>query len=72
MNAARFANWVEDERLAAAELGRRLGEDPEAVVARLKRSSAGCDWLIGRWELLGNGLLTAEEGGPDCTWTDAD
>ena len=37
-----------------------------------RRSSAGCDWLIGRWRLLGNGLSTAEEGGPDCTWTDAD
>ena len=72
VNAARFANWVEDERLAAVELGRRLGEDPEAAVAQLRRTSAGCDWLIGRWRLLGNGLSTAEEGGPDCTWTDAD
>jgi hypothetical protein len=72
VNAARFANWEPDERLAAVELGRRLGEDPEAAVAQLKRTSAGCDWLIGRWELLGNGLLTAAEGGPDCQWTDAD
>ena len=29
MNAARFANWEQDEQLAAAELGRRLGDDPE-------------------------------------------
>ena len=72
MNAARFANWEQDEQLAAAELGRRLGDDPEAAVVRLQRSSAGCDWLIGRWTLLGNGLSTAEEGGPGCTWTDAD
>ena len=72
MNAARFANWEQDEQLAAAELGRRLGDDPEAAVARLRRSSAGCDWLIGRWTLLGNGLSTADEGGPGCTWTDAD
>ncbi len=72
MNAARFANWEQDEQLAAAELGRRLGDDPEAAVARLQRSSAGCDWLIGRWTLLGNGLSTADEGGPGCTWTDAD
>ena len=69
---SRFANWEEDEQLAAVELGRRLGDDPEAAVAQLKRSSAGCDWLIGRWRLLGNGLSTAEEGGPGCTWTDAD
>src|SRR5262249_44731198 len=72
VNAARFTNWVEDEQLAAVELGRRLGDDPESVVGQLKRTSAGCDWLAGRWRLLGNGLSTAEEGGPDCRWTDAD
>ena len=72
MNAARFANWEQDEQIAAAELGRRLADDPEAVVARLQRSSVGCDWLIGRWTLLGNALSTADEGGPGCTWTDAD
>ena len=72
MNAARFANWEQDEQLAAAELGRRLGDDPEAAVVQLQRSSAGCDWLIGRWTLLGNALSTADEGGPGCTWTDAD
>ena len=30
MNAARFANWEQDEQLAAVELGHRLGDDPEA------------------------------------------
>jgi hypothetical protein len=29
MNAARFANWEQDEQIAAAELGRRLADDPE-------------------------------------------
>ena len=72
ISAARFANWEQDEQIEAAELGRRLGDDPEGTVLRLGRSSAGCDWLIGRWTLLGNGLLTADEGGPGCTWTDAD
>jgi hypothetical protein len=72
VNAARFANWVEDEQLAAIELGRRLGEDPEAAVMQLKRTSAGCDWLAGRWRLLGNGLKSVKEGGPGCIWTDAD
>jgi len=72
MNVARFANWEQHEQLAAAELGRRLGDDPKDAVTRLQRSSAGCDWLIGRWTLLGNGLSTAAEGGPGCTWTDAD
>ena len=64
MNAARFANWEQDEQLEASELGRKLGDDPEGVVTRLRCSSAGCDWLIGRWMLLGNGLSTAVEGGP--------
>ena len=72
VNAARFTNWDEDEQIAAAEIGRRLADDPEASVARLQRTSAGCAWLIVRWTLLGNGLTSAEEGGPDCTWTDAD
>ncbi len=73
-NAARFATWEQDERIAATENGRRLGDDPEGAVARLQRSSAGCDWLVGRWTLLGNGLLSSDgdEGGPGCTWTDAD
>jgi hypothetical protein len=71
-NAARFANWEQDEQLAAVELGRRLGDDPEAVITRLQRSSAGCNWLIGRWTLLENALSTAEEGGPGCRWTDTD
>jgi hypothetical protein len=72
VNAARFANWEQDERLAAVELGRRLSDDPEGILAQLQRTSAGCDLLIGRWSLLGNTLSTAEESGPGCAWTDAD
>jgi hypothetical protein len=71
-NAARFANWEQDEQLAAIEIGRRLGDDPEMVVAQLQRTSAGCDWLTGRWNLLDNALSTGEEGEPGCAWTDAD
>src|SRR5262249_46377432 len=53
-NAARFANWEPDEQLAAAEIGRRLRDDPEGTVDRLLLSSAGCEWLIDRWRLLGH------------------
>jgi hypothetical protein len=70
-NAARFANWEPDEQLAAAEVGRRLRDDPEGAVTRLLSSSAGCDWLIDRWTLLGDGLRTADQDGPGCTWTEA-
>jgi hypothetical protein len=72
VNADRFVRWEQDERIAAAELGRRLGDFPDVVVAQLEGSSAGCDWLIERWTLLGNGLSTASEGVPGCTWTDTD
>jgi hypothetical protein len=72
ITAARWANWEQDEQIAAAELGRRLGDDPEAVVAQLQRSSTGCNWLIERWRLLDGALVAAEEVGPACAWTDAD
>jgi hypothetical protein len=71
-NAARFVHWEQDEQIAAVELGRRLGDAPELVVAQLKRTSAGCDWMIGRWELLENALSADDDGGPGCAWTDAD
>src|SRR5262249_49502045 len=71
-SAARFANWEPDEQLAAVELGRRLRDDPEDAVARLLGSSAGCEWLIDRWTLLGHGLTTDDGDGPGCAWTDAD
>ena len=72
MNAARFANWVEDQRLAAAGLGRRLADDPERTVIRLPPHLGRLRVAERPLALLGNGLATAEEGGPGCTWTDAD
>jgi hypothetical protein len=73
LNAARFANWEQDEQIGAAALGQKLAENPELVVLQLRRSTAGCDWLMDRWEILGDGLADAEdEGGPSCAWTDAD
>ena len=71
MNTTRFANWEQDEQIAAAELGQRLTENPEVIVAQLQRSSAGCQWMIKRWTLLGNGL-SADGGAPYCKWTEAD
>jgi hypothetical protein len=72
VNAARFAHWDQDRKLAALELGERLAENPETVVARLRRSTAGCDWLRVRWDLLAIALSTAEEEQASCSWTDAD
>ncbi len=70
-NAARFANWEQDELVKVAEIGRRLADDPQAAVAQLQRSSSGCDWLIERWRLLGNALGAAEDS-PRCDWSEAD
>ena len=44
--------WDEDRKLEAEVLARRLSGDPAAVVGALRRTPHGCDWLIGRWELL--------------------
>ena len=65
-------------QLGAGRAARRRGAWPAAGRGsrghrlQLQRSSAGCDWLIGRWELLGNALLTADEGGTNRGWSEAD
>jgi hypothetical protein len=46
------SGWDEDRRLAAEELGARLGKDPALVVRRLRQTSQGCDWLLQRWQGL--------------------
>jgi hypothetical protein len=57
--------WDDDRRASVSELGARLGEQPEAVSARLRLSSQGCAWLIERWE----GLRHVSEGGGEWTNT---
>ena len=47
-----------DDALAeeVERLGERLCEDPAGVVRQLRRSTAGCRWLIGQWETLAERL----------------
>src|SRR3954447_12242627 len=47
-----------DDALAeeVEQLSLRLEEEPSAVVRQLRRSSAGCRWLIGRWGELADRL----------------
>src|SRR3954447_16024227 len=47
-----------DDALAAEveQLADRLADEPSAVVRQLRRSSAGCRWLIGRWGDLADRL----------------
>ena len=54
--------WDDDQQLAAETLGLKLGRTPGKVVAQLRASVAGCDWLLARWRAL------ARTGAPD--WTD--
>ena len=41
--------WHEDRSAAVATIGLKLAQEPARVVARLRQSSHGCDWLIERW-----------------------
>ncbi|WP_435019702.1 hypothetical protein TA3x_001434 [Tundrisphaera sp. TA3] len=44
--------WDDDRRAEAEEIGARLALDPARSAERLRRTPHGCDWMIGRWELL--------------------
>ncbi len=57
--------WEDDRDLDAEELGAKLGRDPSRMVARLRQSPQGCDWLIKRW----GWLVKAAESGPE-GWTE--
>ena len=54
--------WDEDQALEAETLGAKLGRNPARVVAQLRQTPAGCDWLLKRW----HGLAQIR---PDA-WTD--
>lgn len=44
--------WDADRRREADQVGLGLARRPERVVARLRETVQGCDWLITRWEWL--------------------
>jgi len=44
--------WDDDRRGEAEALGARLAARPSVVVEQLRRTAAGCDWLIRRWAML--------------------
>src|SRR4051812_28163733 len=48
--------WDDDRRKAVEDLAARLPKDPSRVAQALGRSRQGTDWLIGRWEGLGEAL----------------
>ena len=44
--------WDEDRKGEAIRLGSELADRPEEVVAQLRETLHGCQWLITRWALL--------------------
>lgn len=57
--------WELDRAADAAQLGARLSRDPDRVVSSLRRSVAGLEWLLSRWQSLADCLET------DGSWDDA-
>ena len=44
--------WDDDRRLLALDLGDRIAGNPARVVAKLRATPQGCDWLIEQWGWL--------------------
>ena len=57
--------WDLEREAEAAALGDRLRKAPARVAAELRRSAAGCHWLLDRW--VGLGTILQQPGG----WTDS-
>src|SRR5207302_6849310 len=50
--------WDSDRRAYVDNLGARLSKDPARVARALERTKQGTDWLLERWEGLGEVLHT--------------
>ena len=58
--------WDEDRRLEVEKIGAGIGRRPAQVVAQLRQTPHGCDWLIERWAALARLADVAGDQG----WTD--
>ncbi len=56
--------WDHDRRVAVEDLGARLAKDPARVAPALRNCKQGADWLMDRWESLGE--ILRNKG----AWTD--
>jgi hypothetical protein len=56
--------WDSDRRIESAILGARLSEDPATVLAGLRRTPQGCEWLLERWGLLIHAARTSGDWTP--------
>ncbi len=53
--------WTEDRRLEVETIAAGLSRQPARVVARLRTTSYGCDWLIERWTNLADAEVWTDE-----------
>ena len=44
--------WEDDQKLAVETIATRIARDPAKVVAQLRATPAGVDWLLARWQIL--------------------
>ena len=44
--------WEDDQKLAVETIATRIGKESARVVAKLRETPAGIDWLIARWRIL--------------------
>ena len=56
--------WNDDRNRAVEEQAAGLARRPSLVSRRLESTKQGCDWLIGRWDVLGH-LLESGAGWDD-------
>jgi len=47
-----FDFWEDDQKLAVETLVLKLAREPARVVAKLRETPAGIDWLLARWRIL--------------------
>ena len=47
-----FDFWEEDQKLAVETVASRLAREPAKVVAQLRETPTGIDWLLARWRIL--------------------
>jgi len=47
-----FDFWEDDQKLAVETIALRLAKEPAKVVAQLRETPTGIDWLLARWRLL--------------------
>ena len=46
--------WEEDQKLEVETLAVKIDRQPARVVAKLRQTPAGCEWLLTRWHILAN------------------